>query len=97
MPKKVIKKIPQKTAKEKKKAKREKKPNNLQKQPHLRVFQGIDIGAQGLICDYIIASQTLAHILLQTNQVSQTPRLQTPGGFKVQASRVKSKCFASNP
>jgi len=36
--KKSDKKIPQKTAKEKKKL------NNLQKEPHLRVFQGIDIG-----------------------------------------------------
>jgi hypothetical protein len=44
MPKKVIKKYPRKLLKRRKRRSEKKKLNNLQKEPHLRVFQGIDIG-----------------------------------------------------
>ena len=49
MPKKVIKKQPRKLLKRRKRRSEKKKLNNLQKEPHLWVFQGIDIGGQGLI------------------------------------------------
>ena len=57
--KKSDKKKPQKTAKDKKKAEREKKLYNLQQEIHHRLLQGIETGGQGLTGDFIITHQAL--------------------------------------